>query len=212
VKEERSTALKKTSDDPTVILKETKEMIANLMGQLPGKFIQKQTASPIPRRDSPAVQGFQTGALGVEMKPTIPSMPSMPSLEAGGQKIQALGSETGIMTRPVQAVPTLDFSRRVYPNYSNRDSSYSGQYGRQHSFPANTPDPPGGYSGVSYGNNSGYFDGGAQQQYPQQNYSEMYPNSGGWNGYPQQYGHQSYQPQPVSEPYNQYPNQPPGYY
>lgn len=211
MKEERNTTLKKTSDDPTVILKETKEMIANLMGQLPGKFIQKQSGSPGQRKDSPAVQGFQTGVVGVEVKPTMPSMPNMPSLEAGAQKIEALGSETARMTRPVQAVPTLDFTRRVYQNYSNTDPSYGGQYSRQETYPTNTSDPPGSYSGISYGNNSGYC-GGAQQQYPQQNYSEVYPNSGGWNNYPQQYGQQSYQPQPVSEPYSQYPNQPPGYY
>ena len=212
MKEERDTALKKTSDDPTVILKETKEMIANLMGQLPGKFIQKQSGSPGQRKDSPAVQGYQTGAFGVEVKPVMPSMPTIPGIEAGGQKIQALGSETGRMSRPVQAVPTLDFSRRVYQNYNTRDPSYSGQYSRQHTLPTDTSDPPGSYSDVSYGNNSGYYAGGAQQQYPQQNYSEGYPNSGGWKSYPQQYGQQSHQAQPVPEPYSQYPNQPPGYY
>jgi len=212
MKEERDTALKKTSDDPTLILKETKEMIANLMGQLPGKFIQKQIGSPGQRKDSPAVQGYQTGAVGVEVKPVMPSMPTIPGIEAGGQKIQALGSETARMTRPVQAVPTLDFSRRVYQNYNTRDPSYSGQYSRQQTFPPNTSDPPGSYSDVSYGNNSGYYAGGAQQQYPQQNTSEVYPNSGGWNSYPQQYGQQSYQAQPVPEPYSQYPSQPPGYY
>lgn len=228
VKEEQNAAVKKKSDDPTVILKETKEMIANLMGQLPAKFIQKQTASPGTRKDSPAVQGPHASVTAnVQESFCDPVKPALPDSEAGGHKIQALGSETAEMTRTVRAVPTLDFSRRVYQNYGKRDSSYNSQYGGQQSYPASTqnfagsshqpfPGQQSGYSDSGYSQNSGYYDSGAQQQYPQHDYSTVYPqqgpNSGGWNSYPDQYGQQSYQTQPVSGPYNQYPNQPPSYY
>jgi len=223
VKEEKDTTVKKTSDDPTVILKEAKEMIANLMGQLPAKFIQKQSGSPGSRKDSPAMQGVIVHTqkdLGGEVKPVVPELET-------GQKIQALGSEIAKMTRPVQAVPTLDCSRRGYQNYGNRYPSYHTQYNRQQSFPPNTQIFPGNshqslpvqqpvYSGNNYGQNSGYYDGGTPQQYSQHNYSEVFPqqapNSGGWNNYSEQYGQQPYHRQPVSGPYSQYPSQPPGYY
>jgi hypothetical protein len=221
IKEEKN-VFKKKSDDPTTILRETKEMIANLMGQLPAKFIQKQNASPGTKRDSPAVQGFTTGAsfhtqkdFGVEAKPVVPN------LEGGGQKIQALGSETAKMTTPVQAVPALDCSRRMYQNYGNRDPSYDSQYGTQQSFPSGMQTFPGtshqpAYSGVSYGHSSGYYGGTTHQQYSQHNYSEMYPQQGpssaGWSNYPEPCGPQLYQAQPVTQPYNQYPSQPSGYY
>ncbi|XP_021914460.1 uncharacterized protein CG7065-like isoform X2 [Zootermopsis nevadensis] len=227
MKEEKNSVVNKKSDDPTVILKETKEMIANLMGQLPAKFIQKQNTSPGTRKDSPAVLGPHTHAIA-NMQETFrePVKPALPDSEAG-HKIQALGSETAKMTRPVQAVPTLDFSRRVYQNYGKRDSSYSSQYGGQQAYPASTqnfagntsqsfPGQQSGYSDTGYSQNSGYYDSSAQQQYPQHDYSAAYPqqapNSGGWNSYPDQYGQQSYQTQPVSAPYNQYPSQPPSYY
>jgi hypothetical protein len=226
IKEEKNT-MKKKSDDPTIILKETKEMIASLMGQLPGKFIQKKSGSPGSRKDSPAVQGFPASAslhrqkdLSVEAESLVPSSEL-------GQKIQALGSETAKMTTPVQAVPTLDCSRRMYQNYSNRDPSYNSQYGGQQSFPSSMQTFPGNshqsfpgqqpaYSGVSYGQNSGYYDGSAHQQYSQHNYSEVYPqqgpSSGGWNNYPEPYGQQLYQTQSATQSYSQYPNQSSGYY
>ncbi|PNF34078.1 hypothetical protein B7P43_G01165 [Cryptotermes secundus] len=226
IKEETNT-IKKKSDDPTVILKETKEMIASLMGQLPGKFIQKQTGSPGSRKDSPAVQGFPAGtSLHTQRDLSAEAKPAMPNSEVGGQKIQALGSETAKMTIPVQAVPTLDCSRRMYQSYG-RDPSYNSQYGRQQSFPSTMQTFPGNshqsfteqqptYSGVSYGHNSGYYGDGGHQQYSQHNYSEVYqqqgPNSGGWNNYPELYGQQPYQTQPVTQPYSQYPSQPSGYY
>jgi hypothetical protein len=219
--------MKKKTDDPTLILKETKEMIASLMGQLPGKFIQKQSGSPCPRKDSPAVQGFPASASLQKQKDfSVEAEHIVPSSELG-QKIQALGSETAKMTTPVQAVPTLDSSRRMYQNYGNRDPSYNSQYGTQQSFPSsmqtfpeNSQQPfPGQqptYSDVSYGHNSGYYDGSAHQQYSQHNYSEVYPqqgpSSGGWNNYPEPYGQQLYQTQCATQPYSQYPSQPSGYY
>lgn len=227
INEEKNDTIKKKSDDPTVILKETKEMIANLMGQLPAKFIQKQNASPGPRKDSPAVQllhGNVTANLQNDFCDRV--NPTLPAPEAG-HKIQALGSETSKMTRPVQAVPTLDYSRRVYPNYGKRDSLYDSQCGGQQSYPASTqnfvgsnqqpfPGQQSGYADCRYNQNSGYYESNANQQYPQHEYSTAYPqpgpDSGGWSSYPDQYGQHSYQTQPVSGPYSQFPNQPPPYY
>jgi hypothetical protein len=227
IKEEKTATVKKKSDDPTLILKETKEMIANLMGQLPAKFIQKQNASPCTRKDSPAVQGPHAGVIAnMQENFCDPVKPAVPDSEAG-HKIQALGSETAKMTRTVRAVPTLDFSRRVYQNYGKRDSSYSSQYGGQPSYPASTqnfagnshqpfPGQQTSYSDSGYSQNTGYYDSSTQHQYSQHDYSTAYPqqapNASGWNSYPDQYGQQSYQTQPVLGPYNQYPNQPPSYY
>lgn len=92
VKEEPNTEINATtfnskkSDDPAIILKETKAMIANLMGQLPGKFIQKQqTNLSSPKKESILTNtnsfGSKLNALTIkESSQNCVSVPNMISL------------------------------------------------------------------------------------------------------------------------------------
>ncbi|PSN42980.1 hypothetical protein C0J52_13212, partial [Blattella germanica] len=213
-KDVKSSILKKKTDDPSLILKETKEMIANLMGQLPSKYIQKQAGSPGSRKDSPSVLGNQSNVSGPTQRTE-----TTPSAGISGQRIQALGSDTSQMQVSGQTVPTLETSRRMYQAYPN-SNTYTNQYSTQN-FPGGQQSYPAvqqqGYS-AGYQQNNGYY-GNAQQQYPQNvsgNYMGPYSNhgnQGGWSQYPDQYGQQQqYQQHPAPGSYNQYPNQPSNYY
>ena len=193
------------NDDPSLILKETKEMIANLMGQLPSKFIQKQSGSPGSRKDSPSV--LCTSVQKTEIKFDV---------EQAGQRIQSLGSSTSQIT--MQGIPSVDSSRHTYPGYSNSDASYNNQYGSQDYASGQHPYPhpqQSGYSGA-YQQNGDYY-ASSQQQYHHNlranydPYANQGSSGGNWNQFSGQYGQQTYR-QPGPGPYSQYQNQPSDYY
>lgn len=175
------------SNDPNAILNETKRLIANIMGDLPNKYVPKShVPSPISAKEDRDGQ-LRDGNLNVEMGPPGTSSASLPiSYDQSYDLNQRAHQE------PQQAYPNMQNQFQAYPpqqqTYNNNPPNYNINNG--------------------YNYNSGYPNMGNQTAYgtpqiPQNQYPQVpqqgYPPYGGpppLSGYtPQQQQYGNYPPQ-----------------
>ena len=183
----------KPEGDPNAILNETKRLIANIMGDLPNKYVVKSHA--VPQQQQPEVS--------LEVSKPVSTIPLLPIAQ---QNLYSANYAPNVAMQPQQAIPVTNPSM----SYQQMGNQYQG-YPQQQSY-ANSGYMNNGYNyNQSYGtnmmgNNQGQY-GAAMSvnQYGQSNQQQNSQQQQSSYAIPPQYGPPSANT-PIGYPQQQYGN------